>query len=133
MVLILTQKAVLYHPPHDKMHKKGFMISFDTIFQILRPKYNPETKSFGPSHGIKFHCPNFEAQEFYNDNREYYNDRQEWYEDAWRRGAFISATSWRTVGCANVVYVNGIRYYDCNGVRYEQVYHSGQVTYVIVN
>lgn len=68
MVLILTQKAVLYHPPHDKMHKKGFMISFDTIFQILRPKYNPETKSFGPSHGIKFHCPNFEAQEFYNDN-----------------------------------------------------------------
>lgn len=74
-----------------------------------------------------------DRQEFYNDNKEYYNDRQEWYEDAWRRGAFISATSWRTVGCANVVYVNGIRYYDCNGVRYEQVYHSGQVTYVIVN
>ena len=44
------------------------MISFDTIFQILRPKYSPEAKSFGPSYGIKFHCPNFEGQEFYNDN-----------------------------------------------------------------
>ena len=72
-------------------------------------------------------------QEFYNDNREYYNDRQEWYEDAWKRGAYLSATRWRSVGCANVVYVNGIRYYDCGGVRYEQVYRSGQVTYVIVN
>ncbi len=72
-------------------------------------------------------------QEFYDDRKEYYNDRQEWYEDAWRRGAYLSATRWRSVGCANVVYVNGIRYYDCGGVRYEQVYRSGQVTYVIVN
>jgi len=72
-------------------------------------------------------------QEFRNDSKEYYNDRQEWYENAWRRGAYYSAARWASVGCNNVVYVNGIRYYDCGGVRYEQVYRSGEVTYIIVN
>ena len=72
-------------------------------------------------------------QEFRNDSKEYYNDRQEWYENAWRRGAYYSAARWASVGCNNVVYVNGIRYYDCDGVRYEQVYRGGEVTYIIVN
>ena len=29
--------------------------------------------------------------------------------------------------------VNSITYYDCNGVRYERVYRSGQTVYIIVN
>jgi hypothetical protein len=74
-----------------------------------------------------------DRQEFRNDSKEYYNDRQEWYENAWRRGMYYSAARWASVGCNNVVYVNGIRYYDCGGVRYEQVYRGGEVTYIIVN
>ena len=69
----------------------------------------------------------------YDDRKEYYNDRQEWYEDSWRRGRYITAVRWGSVGCANVVIVNGIRYYDCGGIRYEQVYRGGEVTYIIVN
>jgi len=38
------------------------MITFDTIFQILRPKYQPEEKIFGTPTGIKFICPNYESQ-----------------------------------------------------------------------
>lgn len=72
-------------------------------------------------------------QDRYDDRKEYRNDRQEWYEDSWRRGRYITAVRWGSVGCANVVYVNGIRYYQCGGVRYEQVYRGGEVTYIIVN
>ena len=39
--LVLTNKSVFYTTPSDKQMKIGFMISFDTIFQILRPKYKP--------------------------------------------------------------------------------------------
>lgn len=38
------------------------MITFDTIFQIIRPKYKPEDKALGVPTGIKFICPNFESQ-----------------------------------------------------------------------
>jgi hypothetical protein len=71
--------------------------------------------------------------ERYDDRKEFRGDRREWYEDRWRRGRFITATSWVRVGCNNVVIVNGIRYYDCGGVRYERVYRGSQVTYIIVN
>lgn len=59
VTLVLTPKTVFYHPPDNKSLKKGFMISFDTIFQILRPKYKPEEKIFGTPTGIKFICPNY--------------------------------------------------------------------------
>ncbi len=38
------------------------MITFDTIFHVLRPKYNAEEKIFGSPTGLKFICPNFEYQ-----------------------------------------------------------------------
>ena len=41
VVLVLTNKSVFYHPPDNKIDNKGFMINFDTIFQVLRPKYKP--------------------------------------------------------------------------------------------
>jgi hypothetical protein len=30
-------------------------------------------------------------------------------------------------------YVNGVRYYHCNGVWYEQRYSGSQLTYVVVS
>ena len=71
--------------------------------------------------------------ERYDDRKEWHNDRKEWYEDRWRRGAYVSMSSWGRVGCRNTVYVNGVRYYDCGGVRYERVYRGSSVVYVIVN
>lgn len=62
VVLVLTNKSVFYHTPDNRQLKKGFMITFDTIFQILRPKYKPEEKTLGTPFGLKFLCPNFEAQ-----------------------------------------------------------------------
>lgn len=41
VVLSLTPKSVFFHTAENKTAKKGFMITFDTIFQILRPKYKP--------------------------------------------------------------------------------------------
>ena len=41
VTLVLTSKSVFYHTPENKQNKIGFMISFDTIFQVLRPKYKP--------------------------------------------------------------------------------------------
>lgn len=41
VTLVLTNKAVFYHTPDNRTVKKGFMITFDTIFQVLRPKYKP--------------------------------------------------------------------------------------------
>jgi len=41
VTLILTQKSIYYYLPENKSNKKGFIITFDTIFQILRPKYKP--------------------------------------------------------------------------------------------
>jgi hypothetical protein len=41
VTLVLTPKSVYYYQPDNKQNKKGFMITFDTIFQILRPKYKP--------------------------------------------------------------------------------------------
>ena len=40
--LVLTNKSVFFTTLEDRQLKRGFMISFDTIFQILRPKYKPE-------------------------------------------------------------------------------------------
>ncbi len=66
--------------------------------------------------------------------REVHNDREEWYEDRWRGGTYISVSTWGTMGCSyNRVIVNGITYYDCNGVRYERVYRGSEVVYVVVN
>ena len=65
--------------------------------------------------------------------REWRGDRREWYEDRWRRGRFVSARSWRRVGCNTVIYVNGIKYYECGGVRYERVYRGTEVVYIIAN
>jgi len=42
ITLVLTPKSIFYHHPENKSNKKGFMITFDTIFQVLRPKYKPE-------------------------------------------------------------------------------------------
>jgi len=64
--------------------------------------------------------------------REVRDDRQEWYEDRWRRGRFVTATSWTRIGCSTVIIVNGVRYYECGGVRYERVYRGTEVTYIIV-
>ena len=41
VVVVLTPKTVFYHPVDNKSTKRGFMITFDTIFQIIRPKYKP--------------------------------------------------------------------------------------------
>ena len=41
ITLTLTAKSVFYTNSGNKQNKKGFMISFDTIFQVLRPKYKP--------------------------------------------------------------------------------------------
>jgi len=68
-----------------------------------------------------------------DDRREWHGDRREWYEDRWRRGRFVSVTSWRRVGCNTVIYVNGVKYYECGGVRYERVYRGTEVVYIIVN
>lgn len=62
IVLVLNSKSVFYHTSDNRQIKKGFMITFDTIFQILRPKYKPEEKTLGIPYGLKFLCPNFEPQ-----------------------------------------------------------------------
>jgi calcium-dependent protein kinase len=68
VVLVLTPKTVYYHPVDSKSSKRGFMITFDTIFHVLRPKYKVEEKIFGTPTGIKFICPNYESQELYSDS-----------------------------------------------------------------
>lgn len=71
-------------------------------------------------------------KEVYKDRKEYYNDREEWYENRWRRGLYISVGSWNTMGCTyDTVIIDGIRYYECNGVRYERVYRGGEVVYIV--
>jgi hypothetical protein len=75
VTLVLTPKSVFYHFSDNKQNKKGFMITFDTIFQIVRPKYKPEEKIFGIPSGLKFICPLFESQEFYSDNAK---DLEKW-------------------------------------------------------
>lgn len=73
-------------------------------------------------------------EERWDDVEDYYDDRQDWYEDRWNSGAYVTVSVWGTMGCPySPVYVNGIAYYDCNGVRYEQVMRGTQVTYIIVN
>jgi hypothetical protein len=62
VTLVLTSKTVFYHPLDNRIAKRGFMITFDTIFQIVRPKYKPEEKIFGTPTGIKFICPGYEGQ-----------------------------------------------------------------------
>ena len=62
VVLSLTPKSVFFHAPENRAVKKGFMITFDTIFQILRPKYKAEEKTLGAAYGLKFLAPNFESQ-----------------------------------------------------------------------
>ena len=39
ITLVYTSKSIFYTAPENRQLKKGFMITFDTIFQILRPKY----------------------------------------------------------------------------------------------
>ena len=69
-----------------------------------------------------------------DNRREHFDDRNEWYEDRWRRRAFVTAASWRSMNCNYTTVVsNGITFYDCSGVRYERVYRGSQVTYIIVN
>ncbi|MGB5623538.1 MAG: hypothetical protein WBN65_13680 [Gammaproteobacteria bacterium] len=73
-------------------------------------------------------------EKVYDDRKEYYDDRNEWYEDRWRAGAYLTVASWNRMGCRyNMVVVNGITYYDCDGTRYEQVYRGGQTVYIVVN
>jgi hypothetical protein len=62
ITLVLTPKTIFYHLPENKSIKKGFMITFDTIFQIIRPKYKPEEKILGTPTGVKFICPCYEGQ-----------------------------------------------------------------------
>jgi hypothetical protein len=63
-----------------------------------------------------------------------YDDRRDWYEDRWRAGAYLSLAAWNDLDCHyTTVVVEGITYYDCDGVRYERVYHGSEVTYIIVN
>jgi hypothetical protein len=62
VTLVLTNKSIFFTTPENKQSKKGFMISFDTIFQLLRPKYKPEEKTLGVPYGLKFICSNFEPQ-----------------------------------------------------------------------
>lgn len=38
IVLVLTPKCLFYHLPENRQARKGFIITFDTIFQIMRPK-----------------------------------------------------------------------------------------------
>jgi hypothetical protein len=38
ITLVLTQKVIFYHFPENKQARKGFIIKFETIFQILRTK-----------------------------------------------------------------------------------------------
>jgi hypothetical protein len=66
VTLALTHKAIFYNTSENRALKKGFMITFDTIFQILRPKYKPEDKTLGTPFGLRFLCPNFESQEFFS-------------------------------------------------------------------
>ena len=47
----------------------GFTISFETVFQMLRPKYQPETKALEPPYGLKFICKGTEPLEFFNANK----------------------------------------------------------------
>lgn len=68
LTLILTPKSVYYYHHDNKQSKKGFIITFDTIYHILRPKYKPEEKIFGIPNGIKFISPLYESMEFYGDN-----------------------------------------------------------------
>lgn len=68
VVLTLNSKCVFYHMPDAKQVRKGFYITFDTIFQILRPKYKAEEKTLGIPFGIKFFSNLTESQEFYSDN-----------------------------------------------------------------
>jgi hypothetical protein len=72
-------------------------------------------------------------QDVRSERREFRGDRREWYEDRWRRGLFVSVTSWARVGCNTVIYVNGVRYYECGGVRYERVYRGTEVVYIIAS
>ena len=73
-------------------------------------------------------------KEVYDDRKEYYDDRNEWYEDRWRRGAYISVSSWNSMGCNyRTVIVGANTYYECRGVRYERVYRGSEVVYVVVN
>lgn len=73
-------------------------------------------------------------EDVYKDRKDYYEDRQDWYEDRWRAGAFLTVSAWSRMGCSyTTVLVNGITYYECNGVRYERVLRGTEVTYIIVN
>ena len=59
VTLTLTAKSIFYTTSDNKLKKTGFMISFDTIFQVLRPKYKAEEKALGVPFGLKFICPLF--------------------------------------------------------------------------
>jgi len=72
-------------------------------------------------------------QDVRSEAREWRGNRREWYEDRWRRGLFVSVTSWRRVGCSTIIYVDGVKYYECGGVRYERVYRGTEVVYIIVS
>jgi hypothetical protein len=61
VTLVLTPKAVYYHSPDNKLQRKGFLITFDTIFQAIRQK-SKEEKTLGPSLGIKFIAPLCESE-----------------------------------------------------------------------
>lgn len=72
-------------------------------------------------------------QERWDDIDDYYDDRQDWYQDHWAHGTYVSVSVWSTMSCSTVpIHSNGLTFYDCQGVRYEQVMYGSQVTYIIV-
>ena len=74
-MLVLTSKYVFYHFPDNRQKRKGFVFTFDTIFQIMRTKPVGEAKSLGKPYGVKFISDGAISQEFYTDNT---RDLEKW-------------------------------------------------------
>ena len=53
-MLVLTNRYVFCHSPDNRQKRKGFVITFDTIFQLLKTKPKGEEKTTGKFYGIKF-------------------------------------------------------------------------------
>ena len=67
--LSLTPTAVIYQSEQQPSKVYGFAITFETVFQMLRAKYQPEKKALEAPHGIKFICKGMEPLEFFNDDQ----------------------------------------------------------------
>lgn len=53
---MLTNKYVFFHSPDNRQKRKGFIITFDTIFQVLKTKPKTDEKTSAKYYGIKFMC-----------------------------------------------------------------------------